>query len=182
MELILILGPMKSGKSFELINYFAPLQYTEMSYGLYQSEKNIRDENIWSRNGIQIKATKVKSLTELLKENKRVIGLDEIHMFNEKDADIVDKLLKDGVKVIASGLDMDYRGKMFPIVQNFLSLGPIKVKYKRAVCEICKDPQAIYTQIFENFLPVTGGLPSVIPDDGTYSYQPVCRQCFKKAS
>jgi len=39
MELILILGPMKSGKSFDLISYFMPLKYTNINFSLYQADQ-----------------------------------------------------------------------------------------------------------------------------------------------
>lgn len=180
MELILILGPMKSGKSFELISCFMPLQYTNIPFGLYQSSKNVRNENIWSRNGVTIEAKKVDDLSETLKKNLKVVGIDEIHMFGEKNIEVIEELLKKGIKVIASGLDTDYRGEIFPAIKRLLELGPKEIRYKRAVCEICKKPDAVYTQIYNDSEPVLEGLPSVVPDDATYNYKPVCRNCFIK--
>jgi thymidine kinase len=178
MELILILGPMKSGKSFELISYFMPLKYTNIKFNLYQPIKNKRDEDVWSRNGVSIKASKIRSLKEVLDKKDKVIGIDEIHMFSDKEVEVIEELLKKGKKVIVSGLDLDYKGKMFPIIKRLFELAPRKVKYKRAVCELCKNPEAIYTQIFKNNKPVTRGLPSVVPEDGKFTYVPVCRDCF----
>ncbi len=180
MPLNLILGPMKSGKSFELISYFMPLYYTEISFGLYQSSRNKRDENIWSRNGISLKAEKISDLSEIWKKNFQVVGIDEIHMFEEKNINVIEDLLKKETKIIVSGLDTDYRGEIFPIVKKLLELGPNEVKYKKAVCEICKKPEAVYTQIYKGDVPILGGLPSVVPDDGTYTYKAVCRRCFIK--
>jgi len=93
----------------------------------------------------------------------------------------LEKLLKKGVKVVASGLDTDYKGEMFPIIKRLLSMGPKEVEYKRAVCEACKTPDAVYTQVYKNGEPVLEGLPSVIPEDGTYIYKPLCRRCFLKS-
>ena len=178
MELTLVLGPMKSGKSFEMISHFMPLGYTDISFGIYQPIKNIRDENTWSRSGLSVKAKKIQTLYDILENNEAIVGIDEIHMFEESDAKAVSALLKNNVKVFASGLDMDYRGKMFPIIKRLFELGPQKVNYKRAVCEICKKPQAVYTQIYQNGVPITNGVPSIIPEDGTYEYRPVCQNCF----
>jgi thymidine kinase len=180
MELILILGPMKSGKSFELISYFTPLQYTDIPFKVFQSAKNVRDESVWSRNGVSLQAKKATNLREALEGNLKVVGIDEIHMFEESDADIIEGLLKKGAKVFVSGLDTDYRGEMFPIIKRLLSMGPKEVEYKRAVCEICKTPDAVYTQIYKNGEPVLEGLPSIVPEDGSYAYKPVCRKCFLK--
>jgi thymidine kinase len=180
MDLTLILGPMKSGKSYDLISFFAPLKYTTIPFALYQSARNVRDEHISSRNGVVIEAKKVPDLQEALQENYKVVGVDETHMFSLEDVFVVEELLKRGVKVVVSGLDLDYRGKMFDIVKGFLELGPKEVRYRRAVCEVCKSPEAIYTQVSHNGIPVISGMPSVIPDDGTYGYQAVCRLCFVK--
>jgi len=178
MDLTLILGPMKSGKSFDLISYFAPLKYTNIPYVLYQSSRNVRDEHISSRNGVIIEAKKVSSLADALDKNFSVVGIDELHMFNPTDVAVVGELLNRGVKIIAAGLDTDYRGKMFDTVKGLFELGPKEVRYKRSVCEICRQPTAVYSQVFSKGIPLTCGMPSVIPDDGTFTYQPLCRSCF----
>lgn len=181
MELTLILGPMKSGKSFELISYFMPLKYTDIPFALYQSMKNIRSENIWSRNGVSLEAKKVDTLAEILESNLKIVGIDEIHMFNEKEAEIIEKLLKKNIEVIISGLATDYKGNMFSITKKLIELGPKEIKYKMAVCETCKKPNAVYTQVYENSKPVLEGLSSIVPEDGTYEYKVVCRKCFKRS-
>ena len=180
MDLTLILGPMKSGKSFDLISYFAPLKYTDIPHILYQSARNVRDEHISSRNGVIIESKKVNSLADALENNFAVVGIDELHMFDPADVAVVAELLKRGVKVVAAGLDTDYRGRMFEVIRGLLELGPKEVKHKRAVCELCRQPIAVYSQVFNKGLPITGGMPPVIPDDGTFTYQPVCRNCFVK--
>jgi len=172
---------MKSGKSFEMISHFMPLNYSNISFGIYQPDKNIRDENIWSRNGVSLVAQKIKSLDEILKKRGEVVGINEIHMFEEKDADAIATLLRSGVKVVVSGLDTDYRGKMFPIIKRLFELSPKRVDYKRAVCEMCKNPEAVYTQVYRNGTPILEGLPSILPEDGTYEYRALCRRCFKSA-
>lgn len=178
MDLTLILGPMKSGKSYDLISFFAPLKYTTIPFVLYQSARHVREAEVKSRNGASLEARQVLDLQSALEGDYKVVGIDETHMFGLDDVQIVEKLLKKGVKVVVSGLDLDYRGKMFGIIQSFLELGPKEVRYKRAVCEQCKSPDAMYTQVLNRGVPVTGGMPSVIPDDGTYSYQATCRYCF----
>jgi thymidine kinase len=124
MDLTLILGPMKSGKSYDLISYFAPLKYTTIPYVLYQSQRNVRDEQVTSRNGVALAAQKISDLKEALLGDWRVVGIDETHMFPASTVEIVEELLKRGVKVIVSGLDLDYRGHMFEIVKGLLELGP----------------------------------------------------------
>jgi thymidine kinase len=178
MNLTLILGPMKSGKSYELISFFAPLNYTKLKFGLYQSARNVRDAFVTSRNGVQLDAKKINSLQEILDDDLEIVGIDEIHMFKAEEAVAIEELLKRGTQVIISGLDIDYQGKLFEIVARLMELVPQEIKHRRAVCEICQAPTAIYTQILKDNKPITSGLPSVVPDDGTYSYAVACRNCF----
>jgi thymidine kinase len=180
MDLTLILGPMKSGKSYDLISFFAPLKYTTIPFVLYQSARHVRDEHVRSRNGVFLEARRVLDLKDALTEKYDVVGIDETHMFAKDDIKIIEELLKNKTRVIVSGLDLDYRGKMFPLIQDLFELGPKEVRYRRAVCELCKTPEAVYTQVFNQGIPVTTGMPSVIPDDGTFTYQAVCRHCFVK--
>ncbi|HEY3412345.1 MAG TPA: thymidine kinase [Armatimonadota bacterium] len=182
MDLTLILGPMKSGKSFDLISHFAPLQYTDISFGLFQSARNQRDASIFSRTGSSLAATKLSSLAPLLEQQYEIIGIDEVHMFAPEEAEIVNTLINRGVQVVASGLDMDYRGKLMPTIQRLLELGPAVVRYRRAVCEVCRRPNATHTQVYRGTQPLVEGAPPVLPEDGTYVYKPVCRQCFVQKS
>ena len=103
----------------------------------------------------------------------------EIHKDNLKIKPRIN-VTDDKGQIFVYGLDMDYRGEMFEIIKKLLQFGPSEVKYKRAICEICKKPEAIFTQVFYLGAPVTKGMPSIIPEDGTYEYKPVCRYCFKR--
>lgn len=182
MGLTLILGPMKSGKSLELISHFTSLKYTNISFGLFQSAKNTRDKNVWTRDGLSLEAKKIESLTEILDENYEIVGIDEIHMFPAQEVWVLDKILKRGCRLIISGLDTDYKGMMFDTVKKVFELGPSEVRYRKAVCEICKNPNAVYTQLLKDGVPILEGLPSVLPEDGTFQYKVVCRSCFKRKS
>ena len=122
----------------------------------------------------------INSIKEIVSLGCGVVGIDEIHMFPDDDAKYVSGLLRWGTRVVISGLDTDYRGRMFEIVKNLLELGPNAVHYKRAVCDNCRQPEAIYTQVLKDGVPVLKDMPPSIPDDGTHTYLAVCRRCFKK--
>lgn len=169
---------MKSGKSFDLISHFSPLKYTNSKYALFQPLRNVRDTGIESRSGLFIDAKKIRSIREILDSELSVVGIDEIHMFEPTDAVFVEQLLTRGSEVIVSGLDTDYRGEMFDMVKKLFELGPREVKYKRAVCNECKNFSATHTQVYTQGKPITFGMPPVIPDDGTFTYEPLCRKCF----
>ena len=138
------------------------------------------DDNIEARSGVKALAKKVSRLSDI-PDAFDVIGIDEIHMFTKIEAREVEKWLNKGINVHLSGLDLDYRGKLIPIIARLLELKPDKITIKQAVCENCKNYKAIYTQILHHNKPVTKGLLSVVPEDGTYLYQPRCRDCFIRA-
>src|SRR3989339_2128473 len=134
MELTLILGPMKSGKSYDLISYFAPLKYTNKKFALFQSERHVREAQIQSRNGSLLEAKIIPTFDGLENDGYEVIGIDEIHMFKLSEVENIKKILNAGTQIIASGLDMDHRGRLFEIIKKLLEIGPVTVKYRRAVC------------------------------------------------
>lgn len=178
MHLTLILGPMKSGKSYELISFFAPLKYSNVSFSLYQAAKHVREPNITSRNGSIIESKRINSLREIFGDPASTIGIDEFHMFPEDETWVIEKLLCEGKSIFISSLDTDYRGILFRGVAHLMALAPREVKFRRAVCEVCKVPDATQTQVFDHGKPLLGSLPSVLPEDGTFRYAPVCRKCF----
>ncbi len=175
----MILGPMKSGKSLELIGQMAPYEFTDGQVLYVQPAANVRDKGIRSRSGATIDAIVVKSLGDITTPFD-VIGIDEIHMFDAKDAQFIDKWLLDDKLVFISGLDLDYRGKMPAIVRRLLELKPEKLIHKLSVCDVCRQYRGQFTQILKDDEPVVSGLPIVVPEDGTYVYQARCRTCFVK--
>lgn len=177
--LTLIVGPMKSGKSLELLARMAPYEYTDKKILYIQPLINTRENKIRSRSGLGADTIQVKSLKDL-DQPFDVIGIDEINMLSEEDAEVVNGWLKQRKQVIACGLDLDYRGKMFPIVSRMLELKPEKIISKKAVCDVCKKYQAYFTQILKDGEPLLEGLPIITVDDGRYEYEARCRYCFQK--
>ena len=177
MAFTLIIGPMKSGKSLELIARVAPYEFAAKKVVLVQPTKNVREDKIQSRTGVSAKALKVSNL-EQIKDDFDVIGIDEIHMFNISDTKLIKKWLKAGKEMVVSGLDLDYRAKLIPIMTKLLELKPDLIITKQAVCDMCKQYNACYSQILYKDEVVTKGLPSVVPEDGVYVYQARCRKCF----
>lgn len=179
MSLILIAGPIKSGKSLELIARVEPLTYTKQKVLFVQPKINVRDKQITSRTGLKKRAIKVDSLSEIIKPFD-VIAIDEVHMFNTRELRIINSWLAADKAVYISGLDLDYRGKIMPIFKGLLELKPDEIIIKKAVCELCQQFDARYTQILQNGVLITSGESHVIPEDGRYLYRAVCRRCFTK--
>ena len=167
---------MKSGKSLELIARVAPYEFAEKKVLYIQPKKDVREEGIKSRIGINTRAERVKSLSQV-KNGVDVIGIDEVHMFPITDAEYIAKWLSEGKQVFVTGLDLDYSGRLQPMIARIMELKPHNIIVKKAVCEACHKYKAQYTQILHNGEPVLGGLPPIVPEDGTYVYEARCRDC-----
>jgi len=179
MTFVFITGPMKSGKSLELIARVAPFAFADKKILYISPKRNVRESNIQSRLGINADALVASSLKEV-GDDFDVVGIDEVHMFEEEDASVIERWVKEGKDVFISGLDLDYQGKMIPIVKTIFEFRPDMVLMKNAVCEVCHQYDARFTQILKTREAVRSGLPPVVPDDGTYEYETRCRACFIK--
>jgi thymidine kinase len=179
VDLTVILGPMKSGKSLELVAQLSPLQYSTLSHTVYQSARHVRDGGVVSRVGGALETVKANDLTVALENKVDVVGIDEVHMFTRDDMRVVHELLARGTRVVAAGLDLDHRGRLFDAVLALLELGPAQVLYRRAVCDVCRDITATHTQVLEAGRPYVTELGSsrALPDDGTFTYEARCRTC-----
>lgn len=170
---------MKSGKSLELVSLLSPLRFSNVRHRIYQSARHVRDAGVVSRSGAALTTVKTRSLAEALDEDFEVVGVDEVHMFTVEDIEVVRVLLRRGSRVVAAGIDLDHRGELFAPVRALLELGPAVVNYRRAVCDICRQFAAVYTQVLEHGEPMIRELPpsTALPDDGTYTYEARCRDC-----
>lgn len=177
MSFTLILGPMKSGKSLELIARISALEHSNLSSVLVQPNKNVREDNVKSRLGVELDAIKVDSLKEVDVGKYDVIGVDEVFMFPDEDADVIKSWLHNGKQVLVSSLDLSAMGRIPSMVCRLYRLGPDEVTHKYSICESCRNPGAQFSQILKNG-EVVRDLPDVVPEDGTYDYRPVCRKCY----
>jgi thymidine kinase len=179
VSLDVVLGPMKSGKSLELISMLSPLQYTRVRHRVFQSARHVRDTGVTSRSGGMLATTKVASLTAALAEELDVVAVDEIHMFDAADVAVLGELLRRGTRVVVAGIDLDHRGELFGTVRAILELAPDAVTYRRAVCDVCHEYRATHTQVLRDAAPFLEDLGGrALPDDGTFTYEARCRACF----
>ena len=181
MAFTLIIGPMKSGKSLELIARVAPHEFAKHKVLYVQPEQNVRDKGIRSRLGISTASVAVKSLQDITTDFD-VIGIDEIHMFGPDDVRFLANTIKAGKEVVASGLDLDYRGRLQPTVQQLMEFKPDNLVLKLAVCDVCNRYEAQFSQILQGDTLILDGMPAIVPEDGTYEYQARCRTCFVQTS
>lgn len=102
-----------------------------------------------------------------------VVAIDEAQFFAPGIVPTVLELVEAGLRVIVSGLDMDFARRPFGPMPELMALADEVVKLK-AICVVCGEP-ATFTQR------LIGGRPAA-PDDpviligGKETYEPRCRR------
>ena len=140
---------MSAGKSSELIRRIerARLAYLPTIIFRPATDTRSKPDHVESRNGLASHAVVVESAKEILKYSSHavVIGLDESQFFGDDIIEVVMTLLRQRKKLIAAGLDLDYRGKPFGPVPHLLALSD-RVDKLLAVCRKCGSDFASRTQ------------------------------------
>lgn len=185
-SLIVITGPMFSGKSDELGRVLRRYRISHREFALFKPVKDNRysDGEIVTHDGLRLNATVVpadESCREMIMEASKkvsIVGFDEAQ-FWDKAADLpglLRELALQGKIVYATLLNMDFTGKPFESAGNLLSYAN-QIISLTAVCEKCGSNSAIYSQrIDENGNPVLTG--ETIKVGGKDVYSPRCRKCF----
>jgi thymidine kinase len=140
---------MSAGKSSELIRRVERARLAYLPTVIFRPATDTRSKPdlVESRNGLQSQAIVVATPRDMLKYSSQavVIGIDEVQFFDNDVVEVVQTLLKQRKKIIASGLDLDYKGKPFGPVPHLLALAD-RVDKLMAVCRKCGSDFACRTQ------------------------------------
>lgn len=169
-----ICGSMFSGKTEELIRRLRRAriarQYTEVFKPTL--DERYSDDEVVSHNENSVTTTSVDSSTEIhpLVNEADVVGIDEAQFFDEALVPVCQKLATDGHRVIAVGLDTDYRAEPFDPMPQLMAVAEHVTKL-HAVCVVCGAPANHSQRIVPGEDRVLVGT--------TEAYEPRCRQCFE---
>lgn len=136
-----ITGPMFAGKSEELIRRVKTLSYTKMKIIAFKPAIDDRYDKtaIASHDGTKYEAYAIKnaqSILELVKQDTQVVAIDEIQFFDMSIVKICEELADRGIRVIAAGLDLDFKGEPFGPMPELLARAEFVTKLS-AVCTVC---------------------------------------------
>lgn len=136
-----ITGPMFAGKSEELIRRVKTLSYTKMKIIAFKPAIDDRYDKtaIASHDGAKYEAYAIKnaqSILELVKQDTQVVAIDEIQFFDMAIVKICEELADRGIRVIAAGLDLDFKGEPFGPMPELLARAEFVTKLS-AVCTVC---------------------------------------------
>lgn len=168
-----VCGPMFSGKTEELIRRVKLALIAKQRVQVFKPfiDDRYADEYIISHSEQKVICTPIKSSVEVLnlvRDNTRIVGIDEAQFFDDKIVDVVEKLANRGIRVIVAGLDQDFMGKPFGKMPELLAIAESTLKLK-AVCMVCGG-QATKTQR------LTRSKEQIVVGSGE-AYEARCRAC-----
>jgi thymidine kinase len=168
---------MFSGKTEELIRRVRRAQIAKQSVQVFKPviDDRYAAEQITSHNGLQAEAIPVSEaemILHVLVPDTTVVAVDEVQFFDWHIAHVVNRLASNGVRVIVSGLDMDFRGEPFGPMPLLMAEAE-QVDKLHAICMVCGQP-ATRTQRLIDGIPASYSDP-VILVGASEVYEARCR-------
>jgi thymidine kinase len=176
-----ISGVMFSGKSEELMRRVRRATLAKKRVQVFKSQLDDRYgiREVVSHDEGRLPAVMVSSSAELMEEvepDTEVVAIDEIQFMDDGVVGVVEALADRGVRVIAAGTDMDFRGRPFGPMGPLLAVAE-KIDKLTAICVRCGE-LATRNQRLINGRPAPAEGPT-IQVGGLESYEARCRACHE---
>jgi len=173
-----ICGSMFCGKTEELIRRVRRALIARQTVQVFKPSIDNRFgiESVTSHTGQTIMALPVADSASLLanmNSDTTVIAIDEAQFFDHGIVEAVDELVARGLRVIAAGLDMDFRGEPFGAMPQLLAVAD-EVTKLHAICVVCGE-SAYLTQRLVNGDPARYNDPIVLIG-ASERYEARCRE------
>ena len=132
-----ICGSMFSGKTEELIRRLRRAQFANQKIEVFKPaiDKRYDEQMVTSHDSNQILSTSVPAASSIpnLTNDCEVIGIDEAQFFDDEIVEVCNYLANRGMRVIVTGLDMDYKGNPFGPMPALMATAEYVTKV-HAVC------------------------------------------------
>jgi len=176
-----IVGSMFSGKSEELIRRVKRAAIAKQKVLVFKPALDHRYgvEKVAAHNGMSVDCIPIEQPEEILQfvdETTDVVAIDEVQFFPPSIIDVCQRLVQKGKRVIAAGLDLDFRGEPFGSVPVLMALAE-QVTKLNAICVVC-GRQASRTQRLIDGPPANYSDP-IILIGATENYEARCNQCHE---
>lgn len=170
-----ICGSMFSGKTEELIRRLNRVEIANQSYLLFKPKSDTRfsQEKIVSHSGLSKHAIPIESSVEVIQHHsdEKIVAFDEVQFMDGQIVQVVQQLANKGVRVIVSGLDMDFKGRPFGPMPQLMAVAEYVTKV-HAICKNCGNlAQFSHRNSTDQNLVVLGEKDK---------YEPLCRSCFNQ--
>lgn len=174
-----IVGPMYSGKSEELIRRIRRAKIARQKVQVFKPEIDIRysKDDVVSHRGEKEDAIPIKTSEDilvLLDPDTDVVAVDEVQFFDENIVKILNEIADNNKRVICAGLDMDFRGEPFGCVPKLMAIAEMVDKLQ-AICMVCGNP-ATRTQRLIDGKPANYN-DKIVLVGAKESYEARCRKC-----
>jgi len=172
-----VCGCMFSGKTEELIRRLKRARIADMRVEVFKPQLDTRyaDEAVVSHDTTSVFANPINNSSKLLEvpSDTTVVGIDEAQFFDEDLPGVCQELALRGIRVIAAGLDMDYRGVPFGPMPNLLAMAEYVTKV-HAICVHCGNLATHSYRLAEG--------ESIVLLGEKEQYEPRCRGCYHQGS
>ena len=175
-----VCGPMFSGKSEEMIRRLRRAEIAGQRVVIFKPRIDDRfdAEDIVSHAGARMRGVPVGSVAELLARaaGHDVVGIDEVQFFEASVVAAALSLAQSGARVVAAGLDQDFRRLPFGPMPELLSHAEFVDKLQ-AVCHRCGGP-ATTTQRLVDGRPAPYSGDTIVVG-ASEQYEARCRDCHE---
>jgi len=182
-KFVFVTGPMFSGKTSKLIQIARTFVVAGKNIKIYRPKLDTRygDTGVFTHDQVHIKAKAINGFADILPDlhngpNVDAIFIDEVQFLHSFDLDklfyVIDQY---GAFVFVAGLALDAFRKPFEISAKILPYA--RVITMTAVCDFCKEYNAIYT--FR--LPETCNSDQILLGEKDI-YRAACHDCYLKHS
>ena len=171
-----VCGSMFSGKTEELIRRMKRAKFAKQKVEIFKPSLDTRysEEDVVSHDKNTIRSTPIDSSGAilLLASDIDVVGIDEAQFFDDGLVEVCNQLANNGVRVIVAGLDMDFKGIPFGPMPALCAIADDVTKV-HAICVKCGSLAYVSHRTVDSDRRVLLG--------ETMEYEPLCRECYKKA-
>ncbi|MBI4055850.1 MAG: thymidine kinase [Elusimicrobia bacterium] len=169
-----ICGSMFSGKTQELIRRLRLASLARQKVQVFNSHMDVRyaKNHLVSHDRARIPSQAATTAAQVLKKLRpqtQVVGIDEVHFFGLPIVSVCEKLASLGLRVIAAGLDQDYRGRPFESVARLMAVAEYVTK-NLAICMACGNPANRSQRLTLSRKRIEVGASN--------KYEARCRRCF----
>lgn len=176
-----ICGSMYCGKTEELIRRIRRAEIAKQKVQVFKPIIDTRysAEHVSSHAGGRYQAVLADHSGDIFRQveaDTDVVGIDEVQFFDDGVLEVIQSLANAGKRVIATGLDMDFRGAPFGVMPRLLAMAE-SVEKLTAICVVCGAP-ATRSQRLINGKPAEWDDPIILVG-AQDSYEPRCRSCHQ---
>ena len=177
-SLVVIVGPMYSGKTSELISFIEIYSLGKKKIKAFKPKIDFRYNNtqITSHSKSAVDAIAIAQPREILtylEGNEKAVFIDEIQFLDETLREVVLEMVESGIDVYCAGLDLSFKAEPF-IVTALLMAHADNIIKKKAVCHECGEYNGTLTY------KIVGNGDEIIDIGGFDKYIAVCRDCYIK--